>query len=98
MRKVTDWVRKQRRIVRLPSSDASKYFTLYMLNATRRISRGVRGADPNNPIGDTVWIARRVGDMGKRDIAQTSVAGQGSERQPEQAVWKDVLFDTSQVV
>jgi len=96
-RKVPDWVRKQRRIARLPNTDPSKYFTLYMLNATRRISHGLRGADPNHADADRVWVARRVSQIGKRGMAQTGVAGPRSERQPEQAVWKHILSDTNQV-
>lgn len=97
LRTVPDWVRKQRRISRLPSIDSSKYFTFHMLNATRSIGRGVQGADPNHVDADKVWVARRVGQMGNRDIARTSVPGHGSEWQPEQATWTHVLFDASQV-
>ena len=97
LRKVPDWVRKQRRIARLTNTDPSKYFTLHMLNATRRISRGLRGADPNHADADKVWVARRVGQMEKTSLAQTGVAGHDSGRQPEQAVWTHILFDTSQV-
>jgi len=97
LRKVPDWVRKQRRIARLPNTDPSKYFTLHMLNATRRISRGLRGADPNHADADKVWVARRVSQMGKTSLTQTGVAGHDSGRQPEQAMWVHILFDTSQV-
>lgn len=97
LRKVPDWVRKQRRIARLPNTDLSKYFTLYMLNATRRIGCGVRGADPNHADADKVWVARRMGQIRKRGMAEAGVAAQGSGRQPEQAVWQHILFDTNQV-
>ena len=97
LRKVPDWVRKQRRIVRLPSTDVGKYFTLYMLNATRRIGRGIQGADPNHADADKVWVVRRVGQIGKRGMAKNGVAGQGSEWQPEQGVWKHILLDINQV-
>ena len=93
MRKVPDWVRKQRRIARLLNTDPSKYFTLYMLNATRRIGQGVRGVDPNHADADKVWVARRMGQIRKRGMAEVGVAAQGSGRQPEQAVWKHILFD-----
>ena len=96
MRKVPGWVRKQRRIARLPNTDPGKYFTIYMLNAIRRIGPGLKGADPNHADADKVWVARRVGQMGKRSIAQKGVASQGSERQPEQAVWEHILLDVDQ--
>jgi len=59
MRNPPGWVRKQRKIARLPQIDPDRYFTIPMLQAIRRVGRGLRGANAEVLSTDKGWLARR---------------------------------------
>src|SRR3989304_2364142 len=60
IRSCPDWVRKQRKIARLPSADPALYFSYRMLNRLGRIDRDLQGANPDHVAGERRWFTKRI--------------------------------------
>ena len=59
-------VLKQRKIVALGLGPDDGTFTEPMLEAVRRVSKGLRGIDPEHPESEEAWIAQRRRNDGKQ--------------------------------
>lgn len=58
------WVRKQKRIAKLGLGSDIGFFTVKMLNSVARISRGMKGADPDDIDSVPKWLSQRVERQG----------------------------------
>jgi hypothetical protein len=59
-----DWVKKQKKIAKL-KPDPDKYFTVEMLNSIKRVTKGIEGLNPAQPIdkcrkAERTWIKSRI--------------------------------------
>ena len=54
----TPWIRKQKLIAKKYGS-ADRYFTIRMLDAVARVTKGIEGANPDNPNGEESWFETR---------------------------------------
>ena len=79
LRRVPDWVLKQRKIARLRSIDPDRYFTLRMLNRIQKVDRSIQGANPDLVTAERRWP---VGGLDR--------TGKGKAEKSEQTPQKDV--------
>ncbi|MCD6599605.1 MAG: hypothetical protein J7L19_03435 [Dehalococcoidia bacterium] len=59
LRKCPGWVRKQRKIAKLPGIKQDRYFTIRMLNSIKQIRKGLQGASPSSPDAEKFWLRNR---------------------------------------
>lgn len=71
LRDAPEWVRRQRRIAKLPGVDPERYFTLRILRTIKEVEHGVQGIDPESAGGETAWLARRSANRRPESKAET---------------------------
>ena len=55
------WVKKQKRIAKLGLTAQDGLFTVKMLNCLDRISKSLKGADPDDIDSEAKWLKQRAG-------------------------------------
>ncbi|MBI2854132.1 MAG: hypothetical protein HYX87_04320 [Chloroflexi bacterium] len=58
LRKSADWVRKQRKIALLKDIDASRCFTIRMLEHIARVQKGLQGIERGDLAQEKAWLRR----------------------------------------
>jgi hypothetical protein len=54
------WVKKQKRIAKLRLTAEDGFFTVKMLNSLDRITKSLKGADPDNFDSERQWLKQRA--------------------------------------
>lgn len=54
------WVKKQKQIAKLGLTADDGFFTVEMLNSLRKITKGLKGADPNDYHSASKWLIQRA--------------------------------------
>jgi hypothetical protein len=78
------WVRKQKGIVKAKAL-ADRYFTVEMLQAIRRVHRGIEGINPDQPLkeaedAERKWVEQRKGTYNKANKIQGSASKTSGKR------------------
>ena len=53
------WIKRQKRIAKLGLTIDSGLFTARMLESLRRVSKGIKGANPDNIDSEQKWLEQR---------------------------------------
>ena len=59
------WLKTQKKIARLSLSSDIGYFTVNMFELIDRVSRGIKGVNPDKPDSRTRWVKQRKKPQGK---------------------------------
>ena len=54
------WIKKQKRIVKLGLTIDDGFFTVKMLNSIGRLTRSIKGADPDDFDSEAKWLKQRA--------------------------------------
>lgn len=60
------WLKTQKKIAKLKLSPDIGYFTVDMLELINRVSRGIKGTNPDKPHSKDRWIEQRIRHGGLR--------------------------------
>ena len=79
LKEAPDWVRKQRKIARIKSTDQGRGFTIRMLASITQTPRGLQGVTPDDPVKERAWLrqqerAQRVRKARKKKAGQARLS------------------------